>query len=181
MLICRLMEHESSQYQVKKCLFQHNQFIKRNPGVVSLLHLMVFKNYIHRYPLKLLLEFGADPNAIDFYGNTPFHLLTNNQFFCESMTDVVDLLLAAGIHHDQANANGETAFDLRKRDCDTFVRFTNHFDKIVPSLHCCCAKVLAKFPLLDNTYLFNNLSFVRSHAIGEGKRSATWRSDYDPD
>ena len=131
---------EANRPQVKQQLFQYNQFIKENPGVVSLLHLAVGGNSSPIDKIQLLLETGADPNAVDVYGNTPLHLLALN---CEleDRTAVAQLLLDAGCHFDQVNANGETALSLSKKPQGAQV---HPFVEIVPSLFCCCAQVIAK-------------------------------------
>ena len=70
-----LARDETYLLQVKQQLFQYNQFIKENPGVISLLHLAVIFVDSTALPIdqiQLLLETGADPNANDIHGNTPF-------------------------------------------------------------------------------------------------------------
>ena len=136
----QLIRQEANRPQVKQQLFQYNRFIKENPGVISLLHLVVIGSFSLIDVIQLLLETGADPNAVDIYGNTPLHLLALN---CEleDRTAVAQLLLDAGCHFDQVNANGETALSLSKKPQGAQV---HPFVEIVPSLFCCCAQVIAK-------------------------------------
>ena len=55
-----------------------NNCNKENPGVISLLHLVVSFADLPIDQIQLLLETGADPNAVDIHGNTPLHLLALN-------------------------------------------------------------------------------------------------------
>ena len=139
----RLAREEVNRPRVKQCLIQYNRFTRDNPGVVSLLHLAVNFADARKLPIdviQLLLETGADPNAVDIYGNTPLHLLALN---CEreDKNVVAQLLLDAGCHFDQSNANGETALMLSKKPRGAQA---HPFVQIVPSLSCCCAQAIGQ-------------------------------------
>ena len=169
-----LARNEANRPQVKQQLFQYNRFIKENPGVVSLLHLAVRGNSSPIDKIQLLLETGADPNAVDIYGNTPLHLLALN---CEleDRTAVAQLLLDAGCHFDQVNANGETALSFSKKPQGAQA---HPFVEIVPSLFCCCAQVIAKhkIPFNHEQILTSVKSDVELH-VAKGPQSS-WYSDY---
>ena len=163
---------EANRLQVKQQLFQYNRFIKENPGVVSLLHLAVVFRRVD--VMQLLLETGADPNAVDIYGNTPLHLLALNCELEDRMA-AAKRLLDAGCHFDQVNANGETALSLSKKPQGAQV---HPFVEIVPSLFCCCAQVIAKhkIPFNHEQIPTSVKSDVELH-IAKGPQSS-WYSDY---
>ena len=170
----QLIRQEANRPQVKQQLFQYNRFIKENPGVISLLHLVVIGSFSLIDVIQLLLETGADPNAVDIYGNTPLHLLALN---CElkDRTAVAQLLLDAGSHFDQVNANGETALSLSKKPRNAR---SHPFVEIVPPLSCCCAQVIVKhkIPFKRVQIPTDVQSNIQLH-VAKGPRSA-WFSDY---
>ena len=174
----QLARKEVNFLQVKKQLIiQYNQFIKENPGVLSLLHLAVILGDSTVVPIELiqlLLKTGADPNAVDIYGNTPLHLLALN-LEREDRRDVAKLLLDAGCHFDQVNANGETAVILSKKPRGARA---HPFVQIVPSLFCCCAQVIVKhkIPFKRVQIPTDVQSNIQLH-VAKGPRSA-WFSDY---
>ena len=172
--LSELAREEANHLQVKQQLFQYNRFIEENPGVVSLLHLTVGGNSSPIDKIQLLLETGADPNAVDIYGNTPLHLLALN---CEleDRTAVAQLLLDAGCHFDQVNANGETALSFSKKPQGAQA---HPFVEIVPSLFCCCAQVIAKHKISFKHEEIPTAvqSDVELH-VARGPQSS-WYSDY---
>ena len=172
MHLWELVRKEANRLQVKQQLFQYSRFIKENPGVVSLLHLAVIFQDVD--VIQLLLETGADPNAVDVYGNTPLHLLTF-RYRREDRRAVTQLLLDAGCHFDQVNVNGETALSLSKKPRGAQV---HPFVEIVPSLFCCCAQVIAKhkIPFKHEEIPTAVQSDVELH-VAKGPQSS-WYSDY---
>ena len=171
----RLAREEAIRPQVKQCLIQYNRFTRDNPGVVSLLHLAVNFADARKLPIdviQLLLETGADPNAVDIYGNTPLHLLALN---CkrEDRNVVAQLLLDAECHFDQSNANGETALILSKKPRGAQA---HPFLQIVPFLSCCCAQAIAKDDIPFQHLPPSVQSDIQIH-VAKGPHSA-WYSDY---
>ena len=88
---------------------------------------------------------------------------------------VVKLLLGAGCHFDQVNANGETALILSKKPRGARV---HPFVQIVPSLFCCCAQVIAQnnIPFEHEQIPTVVMSDVQLH-VAKGPHSF-WFSDY---
>ena len=173
--ICKLAQlDETYRPQVKQPLFQYNRFIKENPGIVSLLHFALIFSNASIEEIQLLLETGADTNAVDIYGNTPLHLLALN-FECVDRTAKAKLLLDAGCHFDQVNANGETALSLSKKPRGAQA---HPFVEIVPSLFCCCAQFIAKhkIPFEHEPIPPDVKSHVQLHVV-KGPHS-DWYSDY---
>ena len=170
--LSELAREEANHLQVKQQLFQYNRFIEENPGVVSLLHLAVVFRRVD--VMQLLLETGADPNAVDIYGNTPLHLLAFN-YRREDRTAIAQRLMDAGCHFDQVNANGETALSLSKKPQGAQA---HPFVEIVPSLFCCCAQVIAKhkIPFKHEPIPTSVQSDVELH-VAKGPQSS-WYSDY---
>ena len=171
----QLADEEANRLQVKQQLFQYNQFIKENPGVVSLLHLAVRGGWSPINKIQLLLETGADPNSVDVYGNTPLHLLAF-YYRCEDRRAVTKLLLDAGCHFDQVNWNGETALSLSKMPRPDVQ--AQPFSEIAPSLFCICAQVIAKnsIPFEHEQIPTAVMSDVQLH-VAECQFSC-WFSDY---
>jgi ankyrin repeat protein len=65
--------------------------------------------------IRVLLDYGADLNAVDEKGNTPLHRMAG----CDPFhTDAGKLLIKAGIDMLALNDEGETAFHIAARDCD---------------------------------------------------------------
>ena len=64
------------------------------------LHLITFNNDI----VKLLLEAGADLNALDAIGNTVLHIASEN-----GVNNIIYLYLEKGVKPNLRNNNGNTA------------------------------------------------------------------------
>ena len=59
--------------------------------------------------IKALLDYGADPNARNIYGNTPLLLAFSGKRKHEPTSELVELLLKAGADPNLQNRNGESA------------------------------------------------------------------------
>ena len=66
--------------------------------------IMLCKNY---FIVKLLLEYGADPNQKDIVGNTPLHLAA-----CINKIDIITLLLKAGTDINSSDNCGRTPLNI---------------------------------------------------------------------
>jgi len=60
--------------------------------------------------IRLLLDAGTDPNAVDEVGNAPLHVVA--RLPRELMDPAARLLLESGAHLDRANNSGKTAADI---------------------------------------------------------------------
>ncbi|XP_014681030.1 PREDICTED: protein fem-1 homolog A-like [Priapulus caudatus] len=104
--------------QLKRLLNKMIRLNLRSAGGDSLLHVALDKKssvfddpnlsvFPNRDVTMLLLECGADVNALDYAKNCPLHVLANLQNYEE---DLVTLLMAHGAHIDIRNADGETVY-----------------------------------------------------------------------
>ena len=59
--------------------------------------------------VKALLDYGADPNARNIYGNTPLLIAFSGKRKREPPSELVELLLKAGADPNLQNRNGESA------------------------------------------------------------------------
>jgi ankyrin repeat protein len=59
--------------------------------------------------VRLLLEYGADPNTQDEYGDTPLHKAAS-----EGRVEVVELLLVYGADPTVKDEDGRTPLDLAR-------------------------------------------------------------------
>jgi hypothetical protein len=167
--------------QLKDCLspyFRANN-LKR---FTSLLHLAISQGTDGRQILpiiQLFLEAGADPTGIDTNGETPLHLLSENQDCFqsdpESYEQVFQALLDAGCCLGQSIPAGKTFLSIlngQKSKCVSKFRFHHYLDplvNVVLPLACVCAKVIRHKQILFEGRLPPRLqSFVSRHSAMEG-------------
>ncbi|EFX87202.1 hypothetical protein DAPPUDRAFT_236055 [Daphnia pulex] len=171
--------------QLKDCLspyFRANNLKK----FTSLLHLAISsKGTDGRQILpviQLFLEAGADPTGIDTNGQTPLHLLSENQDWFqsdpESYEQVFQALLDAGCCLDQSIPAGKTFLSIlngqKSNKCVSKFRFHHYLDplvNVVLPLACVCAKVIRHNRIAFEGRLPPRLqSFVSRHSAMEGER-----------
>jgi len=107
----------------------------------------------------ILLQCGADVNAIDAIRNTPLHVFASNN---ESMCDesILKLLCDAGAHLDYVNSLGETAFDLTSNPVIKQLLKSQMY----LSLKCLCARLIRKNNLpYHGEFSTSLVNFVEKH------------------
>ncbi|XP_064078593.1 protein fem-1 homolog A-like [Macrobrachium nipponense] len=123
----------------------------RNSGGVTLLHLACCRfpgiaatlfslpTFPDAAVVNLLLEAGADPCAVDSYGNTPLHVLGR---YAGCPREILDALLAAGAHLDATNRQGqnfESMMAVRGRKFEHLAKSARY-----TSLQCLAAVAIRK-------------------------------------
>ncbi|XP_046636782.1 uncharacterized protein LOC124315267 isoform X2 [Daphnia pulicaria] len=157
---------------------------------VSIMRMLSQKEPDYQQVIRLFLEAGANPNAIDADGNIPLHcLLPKNDFeywltnpwdnpnendnipvIRSNFIESVRVLLDAGSHVDQLNRRRESVLELlkrnRKKQQSFKASFDSRLDDVIHSvlpLTCYCAQSIQK-----NNIPVENLPptlqlFVRNH------------------
>ena len=127
--------------------------------------------------IKLILKLGADPNAVDMYGHTPLHLLTEQEK-CNLIkkSPIYQVLMDAGSHLDIARKNGDTVPSMLK-EYVKFYRpsyyrrsylivhpfFESLMNAIFP-LSCYCARVIRRLGILFDRLPPSLQAFVSLHS-----------------
>jgi hypothetical protein len=117
----------------------------------SVLHAAV-QDPFNNETVKLIIELGADPNAIDQNGRTPLHLMADNDDIkWELNMSMFKTLVDTGTYLDMAANDGKTVLDVLKRNVE---RVTAEDKSISPYLHsvsrtvfplsCYCAQVIGR-------------------------------------
>jgi len=101
---------EMKNHKTMKWLFQVVHRNKPEKFGTLLLHMACKDNMHHFDTIRLLLDAGADPNAVDGDGNAPLHVVA--RLPKELMDPGVRLLLESGAHLDRVNNSGKTAADI---------------------------------------------------------------------
>ena len=139
--------------EFKEWLSQYIRDINGHSGVATLLH-AACRLHSPIELIRLLLGAGADATATDENGWAPLHFLFHHFQTCyqKEMLASVYVLLKAGSHMDQANADGQTPLDLCKslqlklnqqRRPDP--QLDSLVNKVLPfSLGCFCAQVIVR-------------------------------------
>ena len=124
-----------------------------DPSGKSLLHMFAILhctdhcNVSYTDATKLLLNAGFDVNSTDSNGNTALHTIarissyhySNRSHIC--ITDMLQVLIDGGAHHDFVNNDGNTPMDLAKT-YEVHMIFTEQKRKL--ELQCIAAKAVKK-------------------------------------
>eukprot|EP00096_Caligus_rogercresseyi_P001274 TRINITY_DN1203_c0_g1_i1.p1 TRINITY_DN1203_c0_g1~~TRINITY_DN1203_c0_g1_i1.p1 ORF type:complete len:701 (+),score=220.98 TRINITY_DN1203_c0_g1_i1:573-2675(+) len=165
-LFTKLLSHLSPQqiHQVKKAVYNFLKLGAKGRNGASPLHLACTKDStsVGRYPIctfpsleaiSLLIECGADPNAVDRAGNTPLHAAAASQSNSSSGASskapkgsVIDLLLSSGSHPDAVNKEGKVYAELLSVPLHTLVSRPAQYI----TLQCLAAKALKAAASPDN-------------------------------
>ena len=119
-LVSKQLRVAGDSFELKQQVFR---FLKLDPQISdgqTPLHLCasmstttVGKFPVCKFPssdvARVLVELGADVNALDIGGNTPLHIATSNAIVNEEVVEVVKILLNSGSHLDFTNRTGYTA------------------------------------------------------------------------
>ncbi|XP_039277205.1 protein fem-1 homolog B [Nilaparvata lugens] len=144
---------KDDDFKLRKLVFKLNRLQVTSRIGQTLLHLCVnpdtpvdefHTNDVCRFPCsdtaKLLIQCGANVNAMDDEGNTPLHVIVREHFSSDfiALHKIVNSLVEAGAHIDVVNVKGKTAFEVA----------TSGFAKNVIRMHtkinliCMAAKVI---------------------------------------
>ncbi|XP_071953001.1 protein fem-1 homolog C-like [Antedon mediterranea] len=130
------------------------------------LHLAVDKDTsaVGRYPVccfpdknvvSLLIDCGADLNAVDVNRNTPLHIAAMS--LKDNCIEVMKFLIESGTHIDSRNSNNKTALELVEGTCD--ICPMNYV-----TLKCLAAKVILQHNILYKGHVPCKLEgFIESH------------------
>merc|ERR1719511_402005 len=168
-LLTKLIPHLEKEkvYDVKQAVFEFVSVGARGRGGGSPLHLACARDSssVGRYPIcvfpsvpaiSLLLECGADPNAVDSEGNTALHTAALNK---PAKPAVIQALLDHGAHFDRVN-NDKKAFAnlLNKQPLHEIANSVRH-----TSLACLAARVVRSEGLDTSPLPATLRTFVTSH------------------
>ena len=136
------------------------------------------KNHARLQTIKRLLQFGADPNAIDGKGQTPLHRLAETtRFNADESIPLFQVLLDAGAHIDAAGDDGKTALCILKEilwsnaNGDRIVHpyFESLINSVFP-LSCYCARVIRRHGVPFEDRLPPRLKKLVSSHSAKGKQ-----------
>ncbi|XP_063221513.1 protein fem-1 homolog B [Bacillus rossius redtenbacheri] len=167
------------EFRVFRLVFQLNQLKVTTREGMTLLHLCVSSetpvddfhtNDVCNFPCaataKLLIQCGADVNAMDNNRNTPLHFIVSYQ---KPISDFLTLhsiildLTEAGAHIDTVNVNGETPFDAATTGVAEIILRT----QAKLCLKCMAAKAVKTYRLTYQGQVPRSLeSFIELHGSG---------------
>lgn len=168
-LFTKLLPHlqQNQVFEVKQAVYQFVNIGARGRGGSTPLHLACSKDSssVGRYPIclfpsvpaiNLLLECGADPNAMDHEGNTPLHTAAASK---PAKQIVIQTLLDSGAHFDHVNKEKRSFPHLLKgqalHEIANPVRHT--------TLGCLAARVVRSAGLDPSSLPANLQLFVQKH------------------
>ncbi len=148
----KLESSKTPETIIKESLADLVQRERRDKKERTFLHIACNESYLSRESpdrffavIRLLVDFGADPNAVDADGNSPLHFLA--KLNGEMVDAAAELLLEKGGHFDRVNKAGKTAADvwIERHElgangwCDrpSWLR-----DSVPLPLECQCARVI---------------------------------------
>ncbi|KAJ9592024.1 hypothetical protein L9F63_001463, partial [Diploptera punctata] len=177
-IITKLMKFcsKKEEFHVNRLVFRLNQLQVSTRDGQTLLHLCVnadtpvddfHTNDVCKFPCaataKLLIQCGADVNAMDQNRNTPLHIIVSYQ---KPISDFLTLhsiimeLTEAGAHMDSVNAQGETPFEAATTGVAEIILRTQ--TKL--SLKCMAAKAVKAYNLTYQGQVPQSLeSFIELH------------------
>ncbi|PSN51229.1 Protein fem-1 B [Blattella germanica] len=180
-IITKLMKccTNKEEFHVNRLVFRLNQLQAATRDGQTLLHLCVnadtpvddfHTNDVCKFPCKatakLLIQCGADVNAMDRNRNTPLHIIVSYQ---KPISDFLTLhsiimdLTEAGAHMDSVNAQGETPFEAATTGvAEIILRAQTKL-----SLKCMAAKAVKTYNLTYQGQVPQSLeSFIELHGPG---------------
>nr|CAD7401983.1 unnamed protein product [Timema cristinae] len=180
-IITKLMQQccKEGEFHVHRLVFKLNQLQVATRDGFTLLHLCVnadtpvddfHTNDVCKFPCaataKLLIQCGADVNAMDHNRNTPLHIIVSYQ---KPISDFLTLhsiileLTEAGAHIDTVNMQGETPFEAATTGVAEIILRTQ--TKL--SLKCMAAKAVKTYNLTYEGQVPRSLeSFIELHGPG---------------
>ena len=139
-------------------------------------------NYERLQTIQRLLQFGADPNAIDEKGQNPLHLLAAATQFTDENESVplFQALLEAETHLDAAGDDGKTVLCILKEKLRGNVH--HYFESLIKTVFplSCCARVIRRHGIPLEDWLPPHLKKLISSHNAKGKqiiRSLTFSSE----
>lgn len=169
-LMCRLQKNitKEDEHRFKSAVYELNQMEPRGTKGFTPLHLACARETtnVGRYPVcsfpsvdvaDLLLEVGANVNAVDVDKNSPLHIAASNRP-CKS--EIIQCLLGNGAHLDACNKDRKTPMQL--------IRGMSIYDVVSPlnflSLQCLAARKIVKCEIPYRGHVAKKLeSFVEMH------------------
>ena len=125
----------------------HNRSGKSLLHMFAIFHCTDHYNVSYTDATKLLLNAGFDVNSTDNYGNTALHTIActppgrySNRIHIR-ITDMLQVLIDEGAHHDFVNNNGRTPMDMA-RTVEARIILTEQKRKL--ELQCIAAKAVKK-------------------------------------
>lgn len=181
-ILTKLMKscNAKDEYRVHQLVFRLNQLQVASRHGQTLLHLCVnaetpvdnfHTNDVCKFPCsataKLLIQCGADVNAMDRDRNTPLHIIVCYQ---KPISDFLTLhsiimeLTEAGAHMDTVNTKGKTPFEAATTGVAEIILRTQ--TKL--SLKCIAAKAVQTYNIPYHGHVPQSLeSFIDLHGTGE--------------
>nr|CAD7605108.1 unnamed protein product [Timema genevievae] len=162
-IITKLMQQccKEGEFHVHRIVFKLNQLQVATRDGFTLLHL-----FPCAATAKLLIQCGADVNAMDHNRNTPLHIIVSYQ---KPISDFLTLhsiileLTEAGAHIDTVNMQGETPFEAATTGVAEIILRTQ--TKL--SLKCMAAKAVKTYNLTYEGQVPRSLeSFIELHGPG---------------
>lgn len=160
-LLCKLKPQMTDEqlFRLKKAVYQ---LVKLNPkgnqGFTPL-HQACYRDescQLIKFPMcdmntsdivQLLVECGADVNALDANGNTPLHIETKNK----PNNAIIKILIANHAHIDIKNQEGETPLDFLSEH-PQFLSDNQIYPLQHLSLQCLCAQAITRNKSLSTSY-----------------------------
>ncbi|GAB6032424.1 hypothetical protein CHUAL_011062 [Chamberlinius hualienensis] len=180
LIITRLLKKCSKEQElgIYRIIYRLNNMKLRTRNGQTILHLTVdaattvddfHTNDVCKFPCastaKLLIQCGADVNALDMNHNTPLHLIVGYQNPISdflTLHSIIMALIESGAHMDIVNRKGETPFDSATSGVAEIILRTQ--SKI--SLKCIAAKAVKKFNLSYQGSVPQSLeNFIELHGV----------------